>query len=183
MRCTASRRLCLKSERTARKPPVVSLSSDNSTTSSAVVLRTLALLAAADEDQLRVLALSQRLFWRRLERRMEEIERSEDAADQNQEQEEEQRGVGQGREGEVSSEEEEVEGGAAAAALADGRRQKSARKSTDSEDELSELLRIFQLLASHSLAKAENSPAGAASSSGSVALENLVFPTALSRRR
>lgn len=155
--------------------------------SSAVLLRTLALLAAADEDQLRVLALSQRLFWRRLKRRMEEIERNEDAEDQDQEKEAAEGEEGIRREGDVGSEDEETEGqavaAAAVAALADARRQKRAKQKADSEEELAELLRIFQLLASHSLAMVENSPAGNASSSGSVALETLVFPTALSRRR
>lgn len=144
---------------------------DAAAASAPVLLRTLALLAEADGDhagpsssssssappssssssakkrQLGLLAGSQHLFWRRLEQRMGEIE--------------------------IEIEEQEEEGGEEDGGRGRGRRRSRRRRAPPVVSELSELLRVFRLLASRSLVSPENG----------VALEGLVFPAALSRRR
>ncbi|CAM9942146.1 unnamed protein product, partial [Scytosiphon promiscuus] len=105
---------------------------------------------------LRVLAASQRIFWGRLERRMDDIERD------HQEEGQEGSGAEKGRERDRRSANGiGVTGDSRATAASEG------------ISELSELLRLFQLLAAHSLISPEKS----------VDLEALVFPAALSRRR
>ncbi|CAM9335263.1 unnamed protein product, partial [Ectocarpus sp. 8 AP-2014] len=120
--------------------------------------------AGDEEEQLRTLAGSQGLFWRRLEQRMEDIERDERGEETGG------RGVegdrGQLRRRGLGVSVEQYHGGGGG-----GYGHRSAASDTISE--LSELLRMFQLLATRSLLSPENS----------AALEALVFPAALSRRR
>ncbi|CAN0042510.1 unnamed protein product [Ectocarpus sp. 6 AP-2014] len=120
--------------------------------------------AGDEEEQLRTLAGSQGLFWRRLEQRMEDIERDERGEETGG------RGVagdrGQLRRRGLGVSVEQYHGGGGG-----GHGHRSA--ASDAVSELSELLRMFQLLATRSLLSPENS----------AALEALVFPAALSRRR
>ncbi|CAM9634972.1 unnamed protein product [Ectocarpus fasciculatus] len=126
------------------------------------------------EEQLRTLAGSQGLFWRRLEQRMEDIERDErgeEARGRGQE-----RDLGQLRRRGLGVSVEQYHGGVGGVGggVRSGRGDHDHRSAApDAISELSELLRVFQLLATRSLLSPENS----------AALEALVFPAALSRRR
>ena len=146
---------------------VTTYSSSGAAATAPVLLRTLALLAEADGDhtgtittttptsssssssagqnrQLHRLAESQHLFWRRLEQLMEEIELQDDG-----------------------------DGGSGGGGGRDQRSSPVVGVVSEAVAELSELLRVFRLLASHSLVEPENG----------AALEALVFPAALSTRR
>lgn len=127
--------------------------------------------AGNEEEQLRTLAGSQGLFWRRLEQRMEDIERDERGEETGG------RGV-EGDRGQLSRRGlgvsvEQYHGGGRDGGGNGGGGHGHRSAASDAVSELSELLRIFQLLATRSLLSPENS----------AALEALVFPAALSRRR
>lgn len=130
--------------------------------------------AGEREEQLRTLAGSQGMFWRRLEQRMKDIERDERGKDTGGRGEE--GDLGQLRRRGLGSSVEQYHGGSGGGGGGggSGRGGHSHRSAApDAVSELSELLRIFQLLASRSLLSPDNS----------AALEALVFPAALSRRR
>ncbi|CAB1117270.1 unnamed protein product [Ectocarpus sp. CCAP 1310/34] len=124
-----------------------------------------------EEEQLRTLAGSQGLFWRRLEQRMEDIERDERREESGWQGAQGDRGQLRRRGLGLSIEQYHGGGGDGGRNGGGGHGHRSA--APDAVSELSELLRIFQLLATYSLLSAKNS----------AALEALVFPAALSRRR
>lgn len=121
-----------------------------------------------------ILAESQHLFWQRLERLMEEVERHEngegggrrcDSPDESESSNGRSFGAGGNESGGGDAEVNDARGGFD---VPDKRAEKPA-----ADSELPELLGIFRLLASRSLLPRDNG----------MALEALVFPSALSRRR